>query len=382
MLPGWQASVCRALRHFFLHQRQRRFKGLAPFALDLQRDHLVGVQPVGRLLRKGLHIEAGTVHKRLGRAHGVDTGQKAANPLEHIQVVQLGRTTTAQGADRKIKTRAGVQGLAIQYQRGHHRHFGRQEFSGKVVFFLNLWAAPATGSVKLENNGRMALHRLVQVNTVDPVFVRTERQQTAVGPQTQVGQGVHHTVGRQFGIGVSGHRFGHAPIVTECLRLSGHPMIHADKQTPVWIGQNQAMPSQRRRLRQLIHRGLLYSLALTLTILGLGGVGFWLIDPQIQTLSDGLWLAFTTAATVGFGDLVPSTPASRMFSVVVVLLGLAVLSLVTASLSAIFVEKEVEAEDRQIEKDLMREISRLRDDVAQLRRDIQHRNGPPPDQGH
>lgn len=142
------------------------------------------------------------------------------------------------------------------------------------------------------------------------------------------------------------------------------------------------MPSQRRRLRQLIHRGLLYSLALTLSILGLGGVGFWVIDPEIKTLSDGLWLAFTTAATVGFGDLVPSTPASRLFSVVVVLLGLAVLSLVTASLSAIFVEKEVEAEDRQIEKDLMREISRLRDDVAQLRRDIQQRNGPPPDQGY
>lgn len=142
------------------------------------------------------------------------------------------------------------------------------------------------------------------------------------------------------------------------------------------------MPSQRRRLRRLIHRGLLYSLALTLSILGLGGVGFWVIDPEIKTLSDGLWLAFTTAATVGFGDLVPSTPASRLFSVVVVLLGLAVLSLVTASLSAIFVEKEVEAEDRQIEKDLMREIAHLRDDVAQLRRDIQQRNGPPPDKGH
>jgi voltage-gated potassium channel len=142
------------------------------------------------------------------------------------------------------------------------------------------------------------------------------------------------------------------------------------------------MPSQRRRLRQLIHRGLLYSLALTLCILGLGGVGFWLIDPQIKTLSDGLWLAFTTAATVGFGDLVPSTPASRVFSVVVVLLGLAVLSLVTASLSAIFVEKEVEAEDRQIEKDLMREITRLRDEVAQLRRDIQRGHSTPADKGH
>lgn len=136
------------------------------------------------------------------------------------------------------------------------------------------------------------------------------------------------------------------------------------------------MPSERRRLRQLIRRGLLYSLALTLTILGLGGVGFWAIDPEITTLSDGLWLAFTTAATVGFGDLVPSTPASRLFSVVVVLLGLAVLSLVTASLSAIFVEKEVEAEDRQIEKDLMREIAHLREEVAELRRAL--RQPPPP----
>jgi len=131
------------------------------------------------------------------------------------------------------------------------------------------------------------------------------------------------------------------------------------------------MPSQRRRLHRLIQQGLVYSLALTMTILGLGGVGFWVIDPQINSLSDGLWLAFTTAATVGFGDLVPSTPASRIFAVVVVLLGLAVLSLVTASLSAIFVEQEVEAEDRQIEKDLLHEIARLREDVALIHQEIQ-----------
>ena len=131
------------------------------------------------------------------------------------------------------------------------------------------------------------------------------------------------------------------------------------------------MRSQQRRLQRLIRQGLIYSLLLAVAILGLGGVGFWLIDPHIHTLSDGLWLAFTTAATVGFGDLVPSTHASRAFSVIVVLLGLAVLSLVTASLSAIFVEKEVEAEERQIEKDLMREIRHLRHEVADLRREIQ-----------
>ena len=152
----------------------------------------------------------------------------------------------------------------------------------------------------------------------------------------------------------------------------------ADLRQTVWIGENQAMSSQRR-MRRLIQQGLFYSLALTRTILGLGGVGFWVIDPQINSLSDGLWLAFTTAATVGFGDLVPSTPASRIFAVVVVLLGLAVLSLVTASLSAIFVEQEVVAEDRQIEKDLLREIARLREDVAQIHRDIQRIKGQAPD---
>ena len=125
-----------------------------------------------------------------------------------------------------------------------------------------------------------------------------------------------------------------------------------------------------------MRRGLFYSLALALAILGLGGAGFWVIDPAVPTLADGLWLAFTTAATGGYGDVVPSTHLSRFFSVVVVLLGLAVLSLVTASLAAIFVEQEVDAEERDIEKDLMRELRTLREEVHALRdglRDQLHR---------
>ena len=121
----------------------------------------------------------------------------------------------------------------------------------------------------------------------------------------------------------------------------------------------------------IARRGIFYSLILCGAILLLGGVGFWLLDPGVHTLADGLWLAFTTAATVGYGDMVPSTHASRMFAVVVVLLGLAVLSLATASLAAIFVEKDVEeGEERQIEHELMREIRQLRQEVQSLRHDI------------
>ena len=107
---------------------------------------------------------------------------------------------------------------------------------------------------------------------------------------------------------------------------------------------------------------MVYSLLLCLLILGLGGVGFWMVEPRVLTLSDGLWLAFTTAATVGYGDIVPSTPASRAFAVLVVLLGLAVLSLVTASLAAMFVETE----ERQIERDLMHAIGAQRAEVRSL----------------
>ena len=126
----------------------------------------------------------------------------------------------------------------------------------------------------------------------------------------------------------------------------------------------------------IARRGVVYSLVLCCLILLIGGVGFWLLDPHVHTLSEGLWLAFTTAATVGYGDVVPSTPASRGFAVVVVLLGLAVLSLATASLAAIFVEKDVAEEEGLLAQDLLREIHLLREDIRVLRSEVQCLRAP------
>jgi len=126
-----------------------------------------------------------------------------------------------------------------------------------------------------------------------------------------------------------------------------------------------------------MRQGLWYSLALCLVIMLFGGAGFWVLEPQVLTLQEGLWLAFTTAATVGYGDMVPQTHAGRVFAAVMVLLGLSVLSLVTASLAAIFVEQEVEeevqAEERKIEHQLMLEMRALREQVQAL---DQRLNGP------
>ena len=122
------------------------------------------------------------------------------------------------------------------------------------------------------------------------------------------------------------------------------------------------------KLHKLVigRRGLIYSLGLCMLILGIGGLGFWVLEPRAETYSDGLWLAFTTAATVGYGDIVPSTHASRFFAVVVVLMGLAVLSLVTASVAAMLVE----VEERAVDSELLREIHALRLEVRHLRDEV------------
>ena len=101
-------------------------------------------------------------------------------------------------------------------------------------------------------------------------------------------------------------------------------------------------------------------------LLGCGMV-YWWVEPHTPNYTDGLWLAFVTASTIGYGDIVPSTHASRLFSVFVVLLGFAVLSLVTAAIAATWVESQERRIEREILRDLHREIKVLRDDVAALR---------------
>ena len=124
-------------------------------------------------------------------------------------------------------------------------------------------------------------------------------------------------------------------------------------------------------LQHLITRGsLMYMLLSATLVLGLCGVGFWWLEPKAATLGEGLWLAFTTAATVGYGDIVPSTPASKIFSVFVVMLGFGVLSLVTAAIATQWVETEERIIEREILRDVHRQIDALHREITALRRDL------------
>ena len=115
--------------------------------------------------------------------------------------------------------------------------------------------------------------------------------------------------------------------------------------------------------RQLFtHRGAPALIGIAfVTLLGAGGVFYWL-DPAIHSYWDGLWLAFTTGTTVGYGDVVPTTGASRVFAALMVLIGVALMTLFTANVVAFFVGRE----ETELRRDLHRDIVKLRGEVARL----------------
>jgi voltage-gated potassium channel len=125
-------------------------------------------------------------------------------------------------------------------------------------------------------------------------------------------------------------------------------------------------------LQHLLTRGGLgYLLLLAAAILALCGAGYWWLEPTTPTFMDGLWLAFATAATVGYGDVVPTTPAAKIFSVFVVMLGFGVLMLLTAAIAARWVEDEERAVEREILAELRHQMRELRAEIAALRQERQ-----------
>ncbi len=103
-----------------------------------------------------------------------------------------------------------------------------------------------------------------------------------------------------------------------------------------------------------------------LIVLLLAGAGFDWLEPKVHSYSEGLWLAFESSAAVGYGDMAPTTPASRVFAVFVVILGYGMLSLAFASLAALFVEDE----ERALRQEMHRDIKALRGEIAALRHEI------------
>jgi voltage-gated potassium channel len=111
---------------------------------------------------------------------------------------------------------------------------------------------------------------------------------------------------------------------------------------------------------------LLHVVAFAIAVLAVAGTGFLWLEPRVHTYADGVWLAFITGATVGYGDLVPSTPASRIFAAFIVLLGYALFSVVTANISAMLVGED----EQRLERELHADMRMLRKEISLLHKEL------------
>jgi voltage-gated potassium channel len=125
--------------------------------------------------------------------------------------------------------------------------------------------------------------------------------------------------------------------------------------------------------------GTLYRLIAALSVLLLCGLGFWWIEPSTPTFGDALWLAFTTAATVGYGDSVPTTPASKIFAVFVVFLGVGAITLVAAAIASAWITTEERHIERELLDGLHKQLASVHAELAELRAVMQTRGTPPHD---
>jgi voltage-gated potassium channel len=64
-------------------------------------------------------------------------------------------------------------------------------------------------------------------------------------------------------------------------------------------------------------------------------------ESNIQSIWDGVWWAVVTMGTVGYGDKYPITPGGRIVALILIFAGVGLMSLFTATIASIFVEKKM-----------------------------------------
>ena len=99
-----------------------------------------------------------------------------------------------------------------------------------------------------------------------------------------------------------------------------------------------------RTLRHVLARNNLgRGLMASLVIIVVSGTIMSLIDPNVKTASDGIWWAWVTVTTVGYGDIVPASNAGRLFGAFLILMGIGLFTMLTASFAAFFMAEDEKA---------------------------------------
>lgn len=89
--------------------------------------------------------------------------------------------------------------------------------------------------------------------------------------------------------------------------------------------------------------------AFSTVVLFVGATAVYVIEqggdePLITSFGESVWYTIVTMTTVGYGDFTPKTPVGRVFGTLLMLTGMGLLSLFTATIASIFVSQRIKEE--------------------------------------
>jgi voltage-gated potassium channel len=91
-----------------------------------------------------------------------------------------------------------------------------------------------------------------------------------------------------------------------------------------------------------------------------------LVNSNIKSLGDALWWAATTATTVGYGDKFPVSAGGRLLSLLVMIVGISLVGVITASVASWFVKADEATSDQLQLADLKKELQEIKDELKKL----------------
>jgi voltage-gated potassium channel len=122
-----------------------------------------------------------------------------------------------------------------------------------------------------------------------------------------------------------------------------------------------------------------------LAVIGTLFLGAWLVllfeqdanGSNIHDYPDALWWAIVTVTTVGYGDRFPVTEGGRIVAVVLMLIGIGLIGVLTATVASVFIKEHTDANKEELKKshaNLGLQLSVMSDRLA----DVERRLGATP----
>ena len=102
----------------------------------------------------------------------------------------------------------------------------------------------------------------------------------------------------------------------------------------------------------------------------------WACEPEIHTYREALWYCFTVVSTIGFGDVVVSTPVSRGLSVALSIYAIVTLAIFTGVIVNYYTQL-VELRQQESLANIMEKLEHLeklpKQELEELSNQIRHR---------